>query len=649
MTDWSAKPFYKAFIPMVSPKNDHDKHPIGEYKDTTENYCTLEQAQQWSNYMGILAPNAVLLDADDEVNSALFEQVIVGEELRCLMSDRGRGVHALFFDDEALIQKCGTGKKLACGIVVDIKAGRKNGLECLRFKKQERKIVYDINDDEQYQQIPKYLTPVTSNVDFAALGEGDGRNQALFNYILTLQANDFDIEESRTCIRIINKYVLKVPLSDSELEIVLRDAAFAKPVFFKGSKLLHDRLAEFLKNNRHIITINGQLHIYENGVYVPGVKQIKDAIVEQVQGTTEHQRREVLSYLPHISKERIPASFDLIAFRNGVYNITNDSFSPHTPEHIITNLIPWDYNPNAYSELADVTLNKIACNDPKIRALLDECIGSTFYRSNTLGGGKCFIFTGMGNNGKSSYIESIQYLLGEDNIVSVGLKEFTDNRFKTPELVGKLADLGDDISSEYIPDSATFKKLVRGERVSVEKKGQDPFEFNSYAKLIFSANEMPRMRDGTGAIKKRLIAIPFNALFSETDKDWNPNIKYDLKTQSVMEYLIVIGIQGLKRVLQNKQYTKSEIVELELNQFELENNPLLAFCEEYLDAGNKFEYEPTNTAFEAYSLFCMHNNFKPFTSTKFSKEIGRRFNLKPKNKRIKGEVCKCFIPVEDSS
>lgn len=66
------------------------------------------------------------------------------------------------------------------------------------------------------------------NYDFPNLGEGDGRNQTLFNYILTLQSDDFTKEEARECIRLINRYVLKKPLSDKELEVILRDDASRK-------------------------------------------------------------------------------------------------------------------------------------------------------------------------------------------------------------------------------------------------------------------------------------------------------------------------------------------------------------------------------------------------------------------------------------
>ena len=59
----------------------------------------------------------------------------------------------------------------------------------------------------------------------------------------------------------------------------------------------------------------------------------------------------------------------LIAFRNGVLNIMTDELLPFGPGYIVTNKIPWDYNPNAYDELMDSTLNKISCNDHEIRGI----------------------------------------------------------------------------------------------------------------------------------------------------------------------------------------------------------------------------------------------------------------------------------------
>ena len=641
MTDWSAKPFYSAFIPTK------DKKSIVKFKDTTENHYNLNAVCGLNEFAGLLAPNAVLLDADEQLHSDNLLKVIEGEELLCMVTerDKGRGIHALFLDDGEFIKVCGTHATLACGIVVDVKAGRRNSYEVLKFG-VEREIIYDAFDDEEYQQTPKYFTPVKTNVDFAALGEGDGRNQALFNHILTLQSAGFEVEEARECIRIMNKYVLKTPISDSELDVILRDDAFKKPIFFKGNTFLFDKFAIFLKNNSHIVKINGQLHTYKDGVFVPGYKEIELAMVNEISTLSRTKRNEVLSYLEIKCDEVQSTGANLIAFRNGLYNIVNDEFMPFSPAHIITNIIPWDYNPHATNDLVDEVLNKISCQDPQIRMVLEELVGYCFYRRNELG--KAFILVGDKSNGKSTFLDMVKTMLGEKNISALDLKEVNE-RFKTAELFGMLANVGDDIGDEFIPNTGIFKKLVTGDELTGERKGQDPFKFHSYAKLLFSANNIPRLGKGkdSAAIARRLVIIPFEARFSVDDPDYKPYIKYDLRKQSAMEYLIQLGLQGLKRVLYSQDFTKSSKVQRSNEDYERENNPILAFCDEYLEE-NKFDYEPTATAFEAYVGFCAKNNFKSMTSTAFSTIIGKRYDLKPVNKRISGKVCKCFVPIENS-
>ena len=271
-----------------------------------------------------------------------------------------------------------------------------------------------------------------------------------------------------------------------------------------------------------------------------------------------------MAYLNLLIRDNAPTSdANLIAFKNGIYNIMTDEFLPFSPEIIITNKINWDYNPAAYSELVDNTLNKIACHDKQIRMLLEEVIGYCLYRRNELG--KAFILIGDRANGKSTFLDMVKTMLGDENIASLDLGELGD-RFKTAELFGKLANIGDDIGDEFIANASVFKKLVTGDRINVERKGQDPFEFNNYAKLLFSANNIPRIKDKTGAVQRRLAIIPFDAKFSVDDPDYRPYIKYELREQECIEYMILLGIEGLKRVLLNQKFTDSTRVERELEE-----------------------------------------------------------------------------------
>ena len=598
----------------------------------------LEEVQDLEEYAGILGEETILIDVDDGETSDLLYQIVQDLSLKCRVYKTTRGKHFLFRNPEGLVEKSWTKQTLALGIMSDAKVGRNNSYSVLKFQGVERPILYDWPEDE-IQDLPKWLTPVKTSMKFLDMRAGDGRNQALFNYILTLQSEDFTKEEARETIRMINRYILDDPLPDRELETILRDEAFKKPIFFKDKTFLFDKFAVYLKNNNHIVKINNQLHIYKDGIYVSGAGEIEGAMIKLISNLKRAWRSEVLSYLEIMIEENTKATNpNIIAFSNGLYNIRDGSFKEFTPDVVITNKIPWPYNPAAHDDLLDHTLNRLACDDPEVRALLEEMVGYCLYRRNELG--KAFILIGDKSNGKSTFLHVAKNMLGDRNIASLDLKELGD-RFKTAELFGKLANIGDDIGDEFIANASVFKKLVTGDRVNVERKGQDPFEFNNYAKFLFSANNIPRMKDKTGAVQRRLVIVPFDAKFTPNDPDFRPFIKDELCEQSSMEYLILLGLKALRRVLMNAQFTTSSRVQGQLDEYEQNNNPIIGFINEIgLDG---IINEATATVYRKYKEYCISNNFQALSNIEFSRQITKRCGLTTDARYIRGKKTRIFV------
>lgn len=634
---------FKGYVPTKQKKCT-----MGFKNSDGSDLLTYDQVSKLPEFAGILSDDTILIDIDDEEQSDKLLQIVEEKELICRVYQTTKGKHFLFKNTTTsgnyLQETCKTKCTLACGLVkIDIKVGCRNSYSVLKFNDTERKILYDKLDDEEYQEVPKWLLPIKSHFDFSDLKSGDGRNQALFNYILTLQSNDFTVDECRECIRVINSYVLPDPLDDSELEVILRDEAFQKPVFFnKKGQFLFDKFATYLKNNHHIIKINGQLSIYKNGIYEHGTNKIEAEMIKHISNLNRAKRAEVLAHINlQVENNTQIGDARYMAFKNGVYDFDTNEFLDFSPEYVITNKINYNYVPDAYSEIVDHTLDKLACNDKQIRQLLEEVIGYTFYRRNELR--KAFILIGDKANGKSTYLDMIKTLLGDDNTTALDLKDLGD-RFKTAELFGKLACIGDDIGDEFIPNPASFKKLTSGDRLTVEKKGQDPFDFNSYAKLLFSANNIPRIKDKSGAVITRLIIIPFNATFSSDDPDYDPYIKYKLRTSDSMEYLIQLGIRGLKRVLENQRFTTSKKVQKELEEYEENNNPVILFFKE----NPKIENEPTKNVYKKYSEFCISNSFQAMSNIEFSKQVKKRYGLDIVVKSIGGKQYRIFVKEGDN-
>lgn len=584
-----------------------------------EKLLSLEQAKKLDEYAGIIADGFILVDIDDEKQSEILMDIVEELQLNCRVYKTTRGRHFYFKNDG--VSRCATGVKLACGLTADIKLGSKNSYAILKFKGEERFIEWE--EEGEIETLPRFLLPVKSDIDFFSMQEGDGRNQTLFNYILVLQNNNIAKEEIKKTLKIINKYILKEPLKDRELETIMRDEAFTASTgqgfYDRKGKFKFDEFAKFLVKEHKIIKINGQLHIYSDGIYKLGWQEIQAEMITHISDLTKQKRNEVLSYIELLIKDDTRGSdAEFIAFKNGIYNIDTGDFIDFSPDIVITNRIDYDYKAESYSEIADKTLDKLACNNPEIRLLLEEVIGYTFYRRNELR--KAFILTGDKSNGKSTFLDMITTLLGNENTVALDLKELGD-RFKTAQLFGKLANIGDDIGDEFIGNPAIFKKVVSGDRVNAERKGQDPFDFAPYAKQLFSANSIPRIKDKSGAVLDRLIIVPFDARFSKNDPDYDPYIKYKLREPDVMEYLIQIGLRGLRRVLDNQAFTISRKVQENLQEYAENNNPALLFFKE-IGEGEILE-KPTKLVYQRYIEFCLSNSFQQLSNIEFSKQVKR--------------------------
>ena len=264
------------------------KQPIIKFKDA----LPLSEVKNKAEYAGLLADNVILIDVDDFEQSEKLMSIVEDLQLNCRVYATTRGKHFLFYGGK--IDKCGTHLKLAVGIEADIKVGNHNSISVLKYDGKERKILYDIEENESYEEAPAWLIPVKNKTDFNSLGSGDGRNQELFNHILSCQSAELTNDEIKTTIQLLNKYVLPESLSDEELNKILREDSFKKPVFYgKNGNFLFDKFANYLKGNCNVIKIDGKLHIYKDGVYQDGSENLESEMIKVIPNLTARNRTEV--------------------------------------------------------------------------------------------------------------------------------------------------------------------------------------------------------------------------------------------------------------------------------------------------------------------------------------------------------------------
>ncbi|MBC6165743.1 DNA primase [Listeria booriae] len=612
------------------------KHAATKFKKGESELLTLEEAQELHEYVGLLEDGIVMVDCDDYKQSQKLIEIVQAKNIKCSILETKHG-HHFYFDGSNL-----TTNKIkwytSLGIMCDYKLGTRNTPDPLKIDGVERTwlVEYD-NLDE----LPKWLYPMTRKTNqIGELAEGDGRNQSLFNYILTLQSEGMSKDEIRETIRIINEFILAEPVTDEELNVILRDEAFMKESFFIKGNFQHHKFSQFLVKEENIININDTLYVFSEGIYRRGDLEIERIIYNHLNQLTSMKRGEVIKTLKIIAPRKKESEPHFIACKNGILNIKTGELEEFSPEIILTNQIPVNYVKDAYYKETDNVLNRLSCNDSNLRLAMEEIFAYSIYRKSFLR--KSFILTGSGFNGKSTFLKMLRAFLGEENTSSLELREL-DERFKTSMLEDKLANIGDDISSLRIKDTSIYKKLVSGEKITVERKGTDVYDMYSYAKLIFSANEVPYIDDNSKGLLSRLIFLPFLAEFTPQDDDYNPFIDNLVLSQESLEYLLQLALSALERLLTNNQFTTSNHMSLVFEEYKISNNPVLGFLE---DINPRIENESTADIYSHYAIWCAENDYSPQTRNKFVKEIKVYLKMTTKNARIKNRVLKVFVKDE---
>lgn len=623
--------FYKGYCPTK------DKACLVKFSNP-RNLKSYDQVKNYREFAGVLNTNSLILDIDDSVQSEILLNLVIKLKIKTKVIKTSRGKHFLF--KNTIFKQCRTHAQLAIGLIADIKVGFVNSYEVIKFNGIEREVQYANGDsDSDYDELPYFLWPLKltekNQIDFINLHEGS-RNDTLFKYILTLQNNGLNVSQIRDSIRLLNQHVLRDPLTDEELDIILRDDSFKTDIKVKIPNLpnffttkgvfLHETFAKYLRDTYKIKKINGRLHIFNDGVYSSDYQLIENKMISIIYNLSDNKRKEVIKFLEILcSTDDYSVSSDYICLKNGLFSFNDFTLHDFKSDIILTNKINVDYNPYAKSPLIDTIMNNITLSNTDLIKLLYEMIGYTLYPSNKLG--KAFILTGDGANGKSTFLDIIKNLLGNKNYSSLDLKYLSD-RFSTVMLYNKLANIADDISDDFIDDTSLFKKVVTGETITAEFKGQQRFDFTPLCKVICSTNSIPRFGKGKDAkaIGRRLIIIPFNADFSNSKDNF---IGERLNSSDCLEYILFMALFHLKSLLATQTFTNPDIVNSEHSSFMYENDPLLEFLETY---DWNFKSQPVITAYTNYTSYCIDNGFKEVGRRTFTNRVLKKFTfLETKN------------------
>lgn len=318
---------------------------------------------------------------------------------------------------------------------------------------------------------------------------------------------------------------------------------------------------------------------------------------------------------PEIDKDMVK-----INLLNGTLEINNGSYklAPFNKKDFFTYQLDFDYDTKATAPIFNKYLNRVLPNKD-VQDILCEYIGYVFIRNGGMGikMEKILALSGSGANGKSVFFEVIRALIGKQNISNYSLQELTDSQ-------GRYRYAFKDMLLNYCSETSSkvgeslLKQIASGEPISAKAMYKQPSIISQYAKIIFNINKPLANVEHTPAFFRRFLPIPFDVTIPLEERDNELHTKIiNAELSGVMNWVL----SGLDRLLKNKSFTQSDIVDRALNKFKTESNSVALFLEER----NYYVSQELSKSIDIYQLydeFCRVEGYHKCSHIEFNRRLG---------------------------
>jgi len=309
-----------------------------------------------------------------------------------------------------------------------------------------------------------------------------------------------------------------------------------------------------------------------------------------------------------------------INLHNGMFDVKGWKLLPHDPKYLSINQIQYSFFPevdmrpktqqNEIKSNIDDFLNDVI-PDQSDRNMLFEYIGYCMTRDTSQQ--KFLTITGPGGTGKSTIVRLIEKLIGKDNICSVALQDL-NKRFYPTQLQGKLLNSCADISKMAMEQTDIIKKITGEDSLMGEYKGAAIFVFKSYAKLLFSANEIPvSLDDKSNAFYRRFLIIRIEKRGKFID-----NLEEKLEEEILL--LMQYALQALKNVYDRGNIFESNNSKLSVLDLYKDSDTVMAFMEEDL-IQDIYSKTSRDKLYSTYEHYCNSNDRGALSRNGFYKNL----------------------------
>lgn len=302
----------------------------------------------------------------------------------------------------------------------------------------------------------------------------------------------------------------------------------------------------------------------------------------------------------------------LLNCQNGVLNLKNKEieFIEHDADLLLSKICNVKYDPTATCKNWEKFLDEVMLQDKEKIKYLQKIAGISL-TGDTKEETMFILYGATTRNGKSTFVETIIYLLGDYATTIQPETLATKNNKDSRQANGDIAKLkgirfvnASEPKKRMILDTALLKALTGGDTITARNLYEREFEFSPIFKLVVNTNYLPQITDDTVFSSGRINIISFERHFEPEEQD--KNLKNKLKDEHELSGILNWCIEGLK-LYRKEGLEPPQTVKSATSDYRQQSDKIGNFINECLEKTGK--NSKAKDIYEVYIKWCEDNGY----------------------------------------
>ena len=330
-----------------------------------------------------------------------------------------------------------------------------------------------------------------------------------------------------------------------------------------------------------------------------------------------YRRIQALVGLVKVSEEIIVEDFELdkdeyfFNVKEITLNLKNGKGIVPEPKHLITKKSNFIYEKDAKCPTWDMFLMQIFNNDLGLIHFVQKAMGYSL--SGNVSEQCLFILWGTGANGKSTFLNVLQYLFGDyacSTMIETFMKKNSEQSNDLARLKGARLVTTSEVEQGK-PLSESLIKQITGEDVLTARfLYGEYFSFKPTFKIFMATNHKPKIKGADNGIWRRIKMIPFTVTIPPERRDKNLSDKLIAENSGILNWLIKGYAMWKKEGLKDEPKAVREANE----EYRFDMDSVGTFIMECFEMDTSLMWRLDNKLlYDTYLKWCNKNNERPLS------------------------------------